>query len=384
MNLKPRRIVILLLAIAAVATAGYFLTRPKPVEVSVIAVARGVVESTVANTRAGTVKACRRAKLSPAVGGQVARLLVKEGDTVRAGQVLLEIWNKDLAARVTLAESEATANRALVEEACLAADIAEREAKRTVRLEEKGIVAEENVDRAVTGAKGRAASCRAARARLDVSEDNVAVATTALERTILRAPFPGYVAELSSELGEYVTPSPPGIPTPPAVDLVDTSCLYIEAPIDEVDAPAISPGMEARITLDAFSGRSFKGTVRRIAPYVFEIEKQARTVDVEAAFLDPGETADLLPGYSADLEILLERHENVLRISTDAILEGGRVIVRRKDGVLEEREIGVGLSNWRHTEIVSGLDEGESVVTTIHREGVRAGAPSRLESPTPD
>jgi HlyD family secretion protein len=78
--------------------------------------------------------------------------------------------------------------------------------------------------------------------------------------------------------------------------VIDTSCLYVSAPIDEVDATAIRTGMEARITLDAFPKTNFKGRVRRIAPYVLEIEKQARTVEVETVFADLPGNENLLPG----------------------------------------------------------------------------------------
>lgn len=80
-----------------------------------------------------------------------------------------------------------------------------------------------------------------------------------LAQTRLHAPFAGIVAEINGEVGEYVTPSPPGIPMPPAVDLIDYSCLYVRAPIDEVDAGRLQTGLRARITLDAFGGRHFEG-----------------------------------------------------------------------------------------------------------------------------
>ena len=85
-----------------------------------------------------------------------------------------------------------------------------------------------------------------------------------LDQATLRAPFAGIVAQINGEVGEFVTPSPPGIPTPPAVDLIDDSCLYVEAPIDEVDAARVKSGMPVRISLDAFRGQSFAGTVTRI------------------------------------------------------------------------------------------------------------------------
>ncbi len=362
------------------------LTKEEPIPVVVAPVERGLVEATVANTRAGTVKACRRARIAPATGGQIARLNVREGDTVKFNQVLLALWNEDLVARLQLEEREAAAAKATAQEICLMSEVTEREAKRLVELRKRNLVAEENVDRAVTGAQAQHARCLAARSRIEVSGARVDVAKAALDRTLLRAPFNGRVAEVNAEVGEFVTPSPPGIATLPAVDIVDTQCLYISAPIDEVDAPAIKPGMETRITLDAFRGQSFDGTIRRVATYVLEREKQARTVDVEAEFVRASDTASLLPGYSADLEVIVDAHDNVIRIPTQAVLEGPRVLVfnRDNDGLLEERPIELGLSNWRVSEILSGLNVGEWIVVSVDRADVKPGVYSKPEQPLPD
>ena len=137
---------------------------------------------------------------------------------------------------------------------------------------------------------------------------------------MLRAPFDGIVAEINGEIGEYLTPSPPGIPTLPAVDLIDDTCLYVTAPIDEVDAAQLKVGMKGRITLDAYRGKHFTGTVRRIAPYVLALEKQARTVEVEVEFDDPGDARHLLVGYSADIEVVVQAHDKVVRIPTSALM----------------------------------------------------------------
>ena len=131
---------------------------------------------------------------------------------------------------------------------------------------------------------------------------------------VLRAPFSGIVADISGELGEYATPSPPGILTLPAVDLIDDSCMFVSAPIDEVDAANVKVGQVARITLDAIKGKTFAGKVKRIAPYVLELEKQARTVEVEVEFSERPEAENLLVGYSADVEIVHNARTNVLRI----------------------------------------------------------------------
>ena len=374
--------VLVLLVLAAAGGAGfYYLTRPNPVAVALVSVEKGTVQSTVSNTRAGTVMACRRSKLAPATGGQVARMPIREGSRVKAGDLLIAIWNEDLEAKVRLAESEATAAEARTEESCAMADVAYRAAERQARLVERKMVSEEAVDRAATEARAKEAACRATRAAAQVSRDKVQVAAAERDRTLLRAPFDGVVAEVNGELGEFITPSPPGIPTLPAVDLIDDSCLYISAPIDEVDAPAVRLGMPVRVSLDAFPARHFSGQVRRIAPYVMDREKQSRTVEVEVGLDRQEDTEGLLAGYSADVEIVRETREGVLRIPTEAVMEGSRVLVfPESDGRLESRRVETGLSNWEYTEIRSGLEVGERVVTSVGREGVKAGVVAAPEA----
>lgn len=369
-----------LLVLAALAAAGWYYTRPKPIEVVVAAVDRGLVERTVANTRAATVTACRRAKLAPATGGQIARLLVREGDRVKRGEVLLELWSEDLRAQVHLAQDQLNAARARADQACLNAELAEREAERAQQLRAERFISAEAVDKAVSQSKAQRAACIAARADIEQARSGIAVAQASLSRQQLRAPFAGIVAEVTGELGEFTTPSPPGIPTPPAVDLIDDSCLYVTAPIDEVDAPAIRLQMPARISVDAFPDRKFDAHVRRIAPYVLDVEKQARTVDVEVEFNDPQQTGTLLVGYSADVEVVLDSKADVLRVPTAAIQEGSRVLVyRESDARLEARTIETGLANWEYTEVRGGLAEGDRVVLSLEREGVEAGAKATPE-----
>jgi HlyD family secretion protein len=375
-----RRFVITGILLAIGAGLGWYWAKPKPLLVRLQTVEYGQVQATVANTRAGTVKACRRAKLSPAMGGLIADLPVKRGDHVKTGQLLLELWNHDLTAQIKLAERQADETAARATEACVNAKVARREAERQVKLHKQHLASEDQVERAVGQAEANEAACNAARESVRVAKAQVTVNQELLDRTVLNAPFDGTVAEINGELGEYVTPSPPGIPTPPAIDLVDNSCLYISAPIDEVDAPAVKVGMPARITLDAFPGETFEGRVRRIAPYVLEVEKQARTVEVEGDFTNPEEYARLLAGYSADLEIVLDSRDHVLRIPTEAVLEGKRVLVYQPDdSLLHSRDIETGLSNWKLTEVRAGLSEGEQVVVSVDREGVEAGALVRPE-----
>jgi HlyD family secretion protein len=121
-----------------------------------------------------------------------------------------------------------------------------------------------------------------------------------------------------------------------------------------------------------------------VAPYVTAVEKQARTVDVEVDFAKPEEIKELLVGYSANVEIILEVRDQVLRVPTAALLEGGRVLVYRSDdGKLEERKLKTGIANWEYTEVVEGLQAGERVAVSLEKEGIKAGAYVKPEEPRP-
>jgi len=380
MTLPGKKTLIIIIGIGLVVAVYFFNKQTEFVDVEVATVEQGEVRATVSNTRVGTVKACRRAYLAPATGGQVAEMHVKEGDVVKQNQLLMEVWNKDLKAQVTLQDAQTRSNRATAEQACQLGAGAEREAERALRLQKfNHIISEEQVDIKATGARAKRASCNAALEAVAVSQANRDAVQAAVERTLVLAPFDGTVAEINTEIGEYVTPSPPGIPTLPAIDLLDVSCLYVSAPIDEVDAPQIKTGMSACVSLDAFAEKRCSGTVSRIAPYVLEKEKQARTVEVEVKLTDPQEIKDLLPGYSADIEVLLVSKLNALRVPAEAVLNNNKVLVMHDDGLLEERSFKPGLANWNTVEVLSGLNAGDKVVLSVGKEDVVAGAYARVK-----
>ncbi|MBD2859932.1 efflux RND transporter periplasmic adaptor subunit [Spongiibacter sp. KMU-158] len=372
---------LLLLSVVLISVVVLWRWLPKePVPVWLVTVEQGVVEATVSNTRAGTVKACRRSRLSMPIGGVVDRLLVKKGDKVDSGQLLLELWNKDREAEVVQAQQLVTSAINESQNACLMADLRQREAKRIESLRSKKLASIENLDTAQTAAQSQQRLCDAARGQVGVAEARLQLAQAILDRSRLHAPFAGIVAEINGEVGEYITPSPPGIPTPAAVDLIDYSCLYVSAPIDEIDASNLRLDMPAVITLDAFRNRELQGRVRRIAPYVLDLERQARTVEVEVQLETLPEDIALLVGYSADLLLIEARHENVLRIPSEALLPDNSVWLVDEQQRLQRRAVSKGLSNWTYTEIVSGLKEGERIVRSPDEPGLQEGAAVREQT----
>ncbi len=374
---------VILVVIISFAILGAFVgwnQRPKPIQVRVVEVIVGTVQHTITNTRAGTLNACRRAKLSPSLGGQIANLPVTEGDIVSKGQLLFEIWNLNLKAQTDLSRSELKASKSLQKQACVKAEFAKHDAERLSQLQQQGLTSDESAERAVSQSISSQAACDAAIANISVAEARILVTTAALEQTRLTAPFDGTIAEVNGELGEYITPSPVGVLTLPAIDIIDNSCLYVRAPIDEVDAPDIRPGMSAQISLDAFRDEIFEGRVRRIAPYVQDLEKQARTVDIEVDFLAEKINLNMLPGYTADVEVILDSRSGVVKIPTEALFEGNHVYLYQPEfRTLKEMSIKLGLSNWQQTEVIEGLQPGQQIVTSINREGLADGVTVKIQ-----
>jgi HlyD family secretion protein len=376
-----KKLAIVLPVIAIAGAAIWWQTRPEPLQVWTAKAEYGQVEQTVSNTRAGTIKACRRSKLSMRTGGVVDKLEVKKGDHVQAGQLLLELWSQDQTAGVGQARAALDAARQSEQQACVLSDRSQREYERLKTLAARKLVAVDMVDNAQSNARAQKNGCNAAKAQVESAQAQVTMQESVLERSQLRAPFAGVVAEINGEIGEYITPSPPGVATPPAVDLIDTSCLYSTAPIDEVDAAALKLGMPVVITLDAFRGREFRGQLTRIAPYVVDLEKQARTVDVDVKFDQVPDDVALLIGYSADVTIILDSRPRVLRVPSEALISNKHIwVLDTVEGVLHKREVKTGIGNFTYTEIVSGLKEGDVVVRSPDQPGIAEGASATARS----
>ncbi len=352
--------------------------RPEPVPVTVTAAARGPVEATVAGSRAGTVKSRRRATLSPETGGRVERLAVRKGGRVRKGDVLVRIADEDVRAQLTLAERSLVVAEAAEREACRAADQARRDLARSESLARDEVLSVGLLEKAQTEAGMTAAACEASRARVGQARASLEVTRVAVGKTVLRAPFDGVVAEISTEEGEWVTPSPPGLPIPPVLELFDPEDNFISAPLDEVDVGRVKTGATVRVTFDAYPERTFAGSVTRVADYVLDLKEQNRTFEVEVKLEDAAFARTLLPGTSADVVVVLARKEEALRVPSYAILPGGSVLLLSK-GRLVSAKVGVGLKGAEWTEVLSGLAAGDSVVTSLDRADVKEGARARAE-----
>jgi HlyD family secretion protein len=366
---------LLFLAALAVAGAGLRFTvlRPRPVPVTVQRVEIGRVEDSVVNSRAGTVQSRRRSKMSPGLAGLVVEIPARKGARVKQGEVLLKLDDREHKAQAQLAQRALEAVHALADQARLEAEHAQRQWERAQNLARNNVVSDTALELERTRALTTQTAAAAAAARVHEAEAALDTARAMLAKTVVSAPFDGVVLEVTTEVGEWISPSPPGVPIPPVLDLIDPGALYVSAPIDEADVARMRVGLPVRITLDAFRAQTFAGTLTYVSSFVETRLEQNRTLRVEAEFKDATLPANLLPGLSADVEVILDAREAVRRIPTYALLENSRVLVVQ-DGRLVEKQVVTGLHNWSHTEITDGLSAGEFVVVSLDRPEVKAGA----------
>ncbi len=287
-------------------------------EVRVAPVARAHVEATVSSVNSGTVRAEGNTELAFGTVGRVKEVNVKLGDSVRQGEILAQVENDDLKSRLqsTLEEYE-----------------------RSLRLSKSDAMSQSGVTQA--------------RANYDA-------AVTAYEKSLIKAPYDGVVAELNLEVGELsqITAVLPLAP----IRVVDVKPRYVRAEIDEVDLPRVRIDLPARVKILAIRKEPFKAHVRKVVPFVSSIREQDRTSEIE---LDIDSEGLLLPaGASADVEVITETKDNVLTVSSRALLGRGegRYVYMLEGSKLKKVPVKIGIYGYTVSEVVSGLTPHDEVV----------------------
>jgi len=341
--------------------------RPKPLEVEVVTVARGLVEDAVTNSQAGTVKARLRARVGAERAGRIAAIPHREGSRVRRGQAVLLLDRSTAETQLEVARRDLEAARAGAEAARAAATLARQQHERTASLFKSGLVSQGEMDLSKSRTESAEAELSGAQAHDQRARSAVRLAQDELEHLRVLAPFDGIVSQRMVEVGE------PVVPGQPVLEIVSLGRLYVSAPLDEIDIGRVREGLPARVTLDPYRGRVWQGVVTRVSPVVNDIKEQNRTLDVEVEMTPDPSAPEPKPGTSADVEIVLDRRDGVLRVPTNAIIESKSVLVI-ENGKAVSHDVKTGLKNWDWTEVTSGLAEGTVVITSLEKQGVKAGA----------
>jgi HlyD family secretion protein len=238
-------------------------------------------------------------------------------------------------------------------------------------LFKKGMVAQQDLD----------ASRRAYEIAQSQYQAAAADAVVKRDYSAIRAPFDGVIAKKSAEVGEIVMPGKE------IATIVNPDKIYVLATIDEVEVGRLKVGQPVEITVDAFPGEKFEGSIRRISPIVSGGKLETRTADVWVYFNK--KDARLKPGMSSDIEILITTLQNVLSVPSQAVLEreGKKQVYVATGSALKSgakatailKPVEIGITNWSYTEVTKGLSAGEFVITTPEATGLKNEAKVILE-----
>ncbi len=402
----PRRLKKWHWAVLIVAVSAGFLyirSANKSLEVRTEPVGRRVLEITVTATATGTVKSDTEVKVTAQRTGKINRIHVVEGDIVQKKDLIAEL--DPVEAQINLNRSQASLDRArsVSEEMkssfeALQAEVQAAIDRTTSRLADteqryenltelygKGFVSKLEFDAVKTEyevAKAEHESALAGRAKVEARRREMEAQASAVKETeealklakleydysFLRSPINGVVTSVPVKLGETVSKGSL------VAELIETESLYVEAFIDEADVGKVKLGQEAYVTMDAYPGRELKGRVYMISPVVLGERQETRTFEARTRVLD--EHVKLKPGMSADIEIIVGRVENTLSVPSQAVIErAGKHYVFVKNGSRARlREVKTGLFNWTLTEITSGLEESDVVITTPDVKGLEDGS----------
>lgn len=341
--------------------------RPRPIEVEVTTVSRGTVEDAVTNSQAGTVKARLRARVGTERAGRVVAIPHREGSRVQAGELLLLLDESTARTQLEAAGRDLEAAHAAAGAAGAAATLGRQQYERIVSLFKSNLVSQGELDLAKSRFESAAAELQGAQAREKRAGSAVRLGKDELNHLRVLAPFNGVVSQRMVEVGE------PVVPGQPVLEVVGLERIYVSAPLDEIDIGRVREGLPARVTLDPYRGRVWQGVVSRVSPVVNDVREQNRTLDVEVEMRPDPTAPQPKPGTSADVEIILAQRDSVLRVPTNAVIEGKRVLVI-ENGKVASHDVKTGLKNWDWTEIVDGLPEGKAVITSLERQGVKPGA----------
>ncbi len=287
--------------------------------------------------------------------GIVKEVFVTEWVHVKKGDKLASLDIREPEALLNKAKSAVEMAKANLLEAKVAAQRADREYKRMIRLKESGLTTQQSVDEAETANEAAIARRSAAQAQLNAAQHEFDQAKVRFSKNMIYSPIDGILSERMISMGDLATDKP-------LFKIVDNRILDLTVTVPSKYLRFLKPGLELRFKTDAFPGQSFSGTVKYINPSVNEID---RSVKVVAEVANDPEV--LKGGLFIEGHIVIGQRKNVLKVPRNALstldvnTKKGELFVV-ENSIAKRREVTVGMTSGEMVEVSSGISEGESVI----------------------
>jgi HlyD family secretion protein len=347
-------------------------------------VSRGDLRETI--QASGEIQAKTRINIGTNVAGEIKGIHVRDGEDVKAGQLLVTIDQERV--RQQLFQVEAVLDAARKDAARMEAATrrAHDSAARTRKLYEQGLVAEENYRQAALEEESAELSYAAAKANITQNQANVAAMRDGLVKTVLVAPIAGRVTALRAEMGEMAIPGMSNLPGATLMVISDMSEMNAEIKVNESEVVRLKVGQTVQVAVESLPGRLFAGKVYEIASTAEETGQNANLYNVKVALdMHSTDAALLRPGMSARGVVLTADVKNAIRVPLQSVLERDgtldeaaskglfgpetrSVVMVLNKGKAHERIVTTGIANTQFNEIKSGLAAGDKVLTGPSRK----------------
>lgn len=327
----------------------------------------------------GNIAVADEADLTFVSSGKVDKIYVEEGDEVSEGRLLAKLDTSALELALTEAELAIKQAELAIKQAEAAikqaetdwkqADYDRRLLKRAEVESRRRKIAESQLEAAGLKIEAADLQLEAANSQLVAAEQALAEAQKQLEEATLTAPFRGVVTSVDVIEGDTVSA------TTTIAHLIDLATTELNVELDEIDIPSVKLGQKAIIELDAFPALNLEGRVASIHP-VPTVEAGVVFYEVRIDF-DAPQGSGLRVGMSATADIIISERSGVLLVPDRAIeqdSQGNPIVYVMVDEQIEERPIGIGISDGYQTEIVAGLEEGEIVVGAVAEKQEESGS----------
>lgn len=361
-----------------------------PTQRSTAVAQRGNLTITINST--GVVEPTLTVELKSKASGEIIELPIEEGDMVKKGQLIARLDQ-------TTAKNDFDQAEADLEVAKVALSQADKQAQRQNQLYERGLISESDYENAILAKEQANSNLVRAKTALEYAKER-------LSDTIIKSPIDGIVLRKLVEKGQIIASGISAVTGGTAIATVaDMSRAYVRTSVDEVDIGQIELNQKATVIAETYPDREFHGELLRIHPLA-KVEQNVTTFDVTIE-VDNSEGL-LMAGMNASVEIVAGFKENALLVPRDALTDmrsiarmvgfnpmgagqgagmrgsgggsptGGppgmredkstnpkRMVILIANGQEEPREVEIGLSNFEKAEILSGLTEGDTVLTTV-------------------
>jgi len=348
-----------------------WFTRERPIEVEVASVSeRAAGTSASVLTGKGYVTARRRATVSSKVTGKVIEVNVEEGMAVRKGQVLARLDDSTLQAALGLYRAQLEAAKRQIPESEVRLEQARVQLQRQERLRKEGLNTPNDIDNAKAEVDSLVARIASAQETVKVAESQIAMQQTAIDDTVIRAPFSGIALSKDAQPGEMVSPvsAGGGFTRTGISTIVDMSSLEIEVDVNESYINRVSAGQPVTAVLDAYPGFEIPASVIAVVPTA---DRQKATVLVRIGFkkLDPR----ILPDMGVGVTFLREADasaasqsaaQSVTLVPQGAVkTDSGTTFVFLVNGqTVERRAVKIGGTDGDRVEVLAGLKGGDRIV----------------------